>query len=222
MNEPEQEKRFALFGVREVDHLFSRFARYTRFVLYSKWAFAIIAALLIIGLIGYPLLTKDRSGIRISFVGTDASGMPIAAPVMNNPDYQGVDAQGQQYKVTGLRAIQQTPELIIIEQVEGQLLRADGSFVALTADKAEYMQAKGIIELMGNVNVNDSQGYTFVTPRATVNTSTMDVTGNAPVEGDGPQGKLLATGFKIEDNGQKITFGGSDRVTVDIDKMLQD
>lgn len=216
------EKKFSLWGVREVDHLFSAFARYTRFVLYSKWAFGIIAIVLMVSLIGYPLLTKDRSGIRVSFVGTDSKGQPISSPVMNNPEYQGTDANGQQYKVTGARAIQKTPELIVIENVEGQLVRADGSFVALSADSAEYKQKAQFIDLIGNVTITDASGYTFLTPRATVNTATMDVDGNEAVEGDGPQGKLLATGFKIRDNGKQISFGGTSRVTVKLDKMRQD
>lgn len=221
MNQPEKQHTLSFWAVREVDHLFSAFRRYTRFVLYSKWVVGLFALILMVSLIGYPLLTKDRSGIRVTFTGTDATGAPIASPVMENPEYQGTDANGQQYKVTGLRAIQKTADLILIEQVEAQLLRTDGSFVALSADTAEYTQKTSRIELIGNVNVNDSTGYTFVTPSATVHTDTMDVVGNQRVEGAGPQGKLLATGFKIGNNGQDITFGGSARVNVTIDKMKQ-
>lgn len=219
---PEKHHTLSFWAVREVDHLFSAFRRYTKFVFYSKWAFGVIALVLMVSLIGYPLLTKDRSGIRISFVGTtDSNGKKITSPVMNNPEYQGTDANGQQYKVTGLRAIQKSADLVLIEKVEAQLLRADGSFVAMTADTAEYKQKEERIDLKGNVNVSDSSGYIFVTPSAVVNTNTMEVTGNERIDGAGPQGKLLATGFKISDNGKKITVGGSSRVTVKIDKMKQ-
>lgn len=218
----EPDKKFSLWGVREVDHLFSAFARYTRFVLYSKWVFGVFALVLMVSLIAYPLLTKDKSGIRISFVGTDSKGQPISSPVMNHPEYQGTDKNGQQYKVTGLRAIQKTADMIVIEKVEGQLLRKDGSFVAISSDSAEYQQKAQRIELIGNVNVSDASGYTFVTSRAMVNTDNMDVDGAEPVEGTGPQGKLLATGFKIRDNGGRISFGGASRVTVHLDKMRQD
>lgn len=217
-----QDKKFSLWGRREVDHLFKAFRRYTKFVLFSKWFFGIFAIALMVSLIGYPLLTKDRSGIRISFIGTvDGAGKPITSPVMNHPQYQGTDKNGQQYKVTGTRAIQKTPELIVIESVEGQLLRADGSFITLRADTAEYLQKQELIELIGNVQVQDSTGYNFMTPRATVNTATMEVTGNDRIEGIGPQGKLLATGFKIGDNAKEITFGGTSRVTVTIENMQQ-
>ncbi len=216
------DKEFSLWGVRKVDHLFSAFARYTRFVLYSKWVVGVFAVLLLVSLIGYPLLTKDRSGIRVSFVGTNGKDQPVASPVMNNPEYQGTNTSGQQYKVTGLRAIQKTSDMIVIEQVSGQLVRADGGFVALNADSAEYQQKAQRIELIGNVHVDDASGYSFTTSRAMVNTDTMDVDGNAPVEGTGPQGKLLATGFKIRDNGKRISFGGRDRVTVTLDQKRQD
>lgn len=213
------DKKFSLWGVREVDHLFSAFARYTRFVLFSKWFFGIFAIVLMVSLIGYPLLTKDRSGIRVSFVGTDGTGSHASSPVMTNPEYRGVDAGGQQYIVKGLRAVQKEGDLIVIEQVDGQLLRADGSFMTLTSDSADYRQKANRIDLNGNVHVMDSAGYDFTTPRASVNTANMDVDGDQQVDGVGPQGKLLATGFKIRDNGKIISFGGTSRVTLTLDKM---
>lgn len=219
----EQEKKMAIWRVREVDHLFAAFRRYTRFVLFSKWFLGLFALTLMTSLIAWPLISKNRSGVRISFIGTDAKhATDIAAPVMNNPVYQGTDVNGQPYKISGLRAIQKTPELVLVEKVEGQLVRADGSFIALTADSAEYVKADDSIDLIGNVTVIDATGYNFTTPRAHVNVKTMEIDGNEKVEGIGPQGNILATGFKIRDNAKTITFGGSQRVNVHIDKMRQD
>ncbi len=225
MKEPEQSPRLnpLLWGVREVDHLFSAFRRYTKFVFVSKWFLALFALLLMGSLIAWPLITKDRSGIRVSFVGTDTKqGSSAASPVMNNPHYQGMDAKGQQYKVTGLRAVQKTSELIAIEQVNGQLLRANGESVSLRAERADYAQKAGRLDLFGNVTIQDSGGYIFVTPSATVNTATMDVSGTDKVDGNGPQGRLSAIGFTIRENGKYIVFGGRERVTVHLDKMRQD
>lgn len=221
MNEA-PDKKFSLWGVREVDHLFSAFARYTRFVLYSKWFLGVFALLLMVSLIAYPLISKDRSGIRVSFVGTSTGSAPTTSPVMEKPEYRGSDKQGQHFLVRGTRATQKTAELVIIEQVDAQLTRADGSIVTLTADRADYQQQARRIDLRGNVHVKDSTGYDFTTPSAVVDTATMNVDGQEAVDGVGPQGKLLATGFKIRDNGKAISFGGTDRVNVTLDKMRQD
>ncbi len=218
MDGPDKLSRWA---VREVDHLFARFRRYTRFVFYSKWFLGGFALILMVSLIAYPLISKDRSGIRVSFVGTDNAGKPISSPVMENPEFKGTDAKDQQFKITGTRAIQKSEDLVVIEQVEGQLIQQHGGWVSVTADMAEYMQQARKIELIGNVTIADDSGYIFVTPRATVDTATMDVEGKAQVEGSGPQGNLLATGFKIRNNGGEITFGGRDRVNVTIEQMKQ-
>src|SRR5262249_6618623 len=150
---------------------------YTKFVLFSKWFLGVFAIVLMSSLIAWPLLTKDRSGIRITFMGT---GNPnnAASPVMEHPQYEGSDAKGQQFKVTGIRATQKTPELVLIEKVDGQLIRANGGWSSLNADTAEYRQKQNHLELIGNVVISSDTGYIFNTPRASVDTKTMHITGN--------------------------------------------
>lgn len=221
MNSEIREQRKGLsanWAVREVDHLFTRFARYTRFVLYSKWFLGIFALLLLTVLVVWPMVSKDKTGMRISFVGTSSMpGKGSVSPTMNNPIFEGTDKNGQPYKLVGARAVQATSELVVVEKVEGQLLTKN-SFVSLMADRAEYRQKRNSIDLLGNVNIIHGEGYTFVTQAAQVNTKTMDVTGSGKIEGEGPLGNLLATGFQIRDNGNIIRFGGKGRVTVVIEK----
>lgn len=209
----------ANWAVREVDHLFSRFARYTRFVLYSKWFLGVFGLLLIVLLVAWPLISGSRSGTRIAFIGTEQ--MPNAtssAPTMENPIYEGVDAQDRQFKVTGLRAIQQPGDVVLVQHVEGQLLTKGDAFVSLTAEQALYRQKDAVIDLSGNVTVMHSNGYIFTTPSASIATDTMEVSGREQVTGEGPAGNLLATGFKIRDNGNVVQFGGVGRVTVTIER----
>ncbi|PZP85872.1 MAG: hypothetical protein DI582_04570 [Azospirillum brasilense] len=209
----------ANWAVREVDHLFSRFARYTRFVLYSKWFLGVFGLVLIIILVIWPLVAGNGSGTRMSFVGTEnVNAGASSAPTMDNPIYEGVDKQGRQFKITGARAIQQTGDAIVVEQVEGQLLMKGDAFVALTAQRANYRQKAENIELQGDVTVTHSGGYIFTTPSATISTQTMDVVGQEQVTGEGPMGNLLATGFKIMDNGNVVQFGGVGRVNVTIER----
>ncbi len=214
---------FSVWAVREVDHLFSAFRRYTRFVFFSKWFLGVFALVLMSSLIAYPLLTKSRDGMRVSFVGSaNNPGSAAASPVMNNPEFRGTDDKGQQYKINGIRAIQQTQDLVVIEQMNGILNKPNNSYNTLKADRAELQQQEKILNLYGNVTVTDDTGYVFVTPHATVNTLTMDVDGTDQVQGNGPEGNLLAIGFKIRDNGNDIFFGGTGRVNVVIDKMRAD
>lgn len=205
------------WAVREVDHLFSRLSRYTRFVIYSKWSLAGFAMVMLVALVVWPMLSTDRSGMRVSFIGTE--NLPAKAsvsPTMHNPVYEGTDAKGRQYRITGVKATQVTPELIVIDTVEGQLLTG-ASFVSLSADTAEYIKAQNRIDLKGHVRVMNGEGYSFLTNSAVVDTERMVVTGQEKISGEGPAGKLLATGFEIGDNGKMVRFGKTGRVNMVID-----
>lgn len=226
-NDPAQYEKTGLaafWAAREVDHLFGSFARATRFVLFSKWFLAVFALVLLGALVVYPMMEK-RSGARLSFVSEEVNAQPGAAtkadaPSMNKPIYEGVDKNGHPYRITGGRATQITKDLIELSDVEA-MLDNEGTFITVTAEKAQYKQLEKTIDLIGNVNVLHGKGYNFVTPSARVDTATMDVTGSEEIAGEGPMGKLLATGFEIRNNGQDIRFGGSSRVSVTIDKSRQ-
>ncbi len=210
------------WAVSEVDQLFVAFARYTRFVLVSKWFLGVLAVLMLAGLIAWPLLTTDKSGMRISFVSSDSPDK-VANPVMDAPNFVGSGKNNDQYSITGIRAIQKSPQLVLIEKPQGQLLKADGGLTSMRAESALFYQETKIVELEGDVNLFDDKGNLFTTSKATINIDTMDADGAELVEGFGPNGKLVATGFKIRDNGNVISFGrGGTRVNVHIDKMRRD
>jgi len=197
----------AWWAVREVDHLIGKLGRYTRFVFYSKRALLVVAGILTLALIAWPLLTKDRSGLRVSFVDSKtAAANKVASPVMDNPEYRGQGSTGQQYKINGITATQKTPTLVIIDKAEGQMLRTDGKWYQVTADRAEYQQDKKIVDLYGNVNVYDMNGTNFVTAHATVEMQTMHIWGTDPITGTSDMGNIVASGFEIEDNGDHIIF----------------
>jgi lipopolysaccharide export system protein LptC len=203
----------------QVEDLFSRLARYTRFVLFSKWFLAIFAVIVIIFLVGWPLLTRDTSGMRVSFVVTEnADGSHAVSPMMKNPNYQGVDKKGQKYRVTALRAVQRTPVIIDMEKVQADMFMSDKSWLSLTADKAEFHDDTKLLYLLGNVTMFHDGGYSFLTDRAVVDTNTSQAAGDRAVTGQGPMGNLLATGFEIRDNGSIIKFGGYGRVTMELVK----
>ena len=209
--------------MREVDHLLSRLARYTRFVLYSKWFLMLFAAALLTTLVALPLLSKNRSGVRMSFVDAkDTAQKSATEPVMNSPEYYGTSDSGDQYKVTGMRAVQVSPTLIRIANVEGQFINPNGGWRSIAAESAEYQQEAKQLNLTGNVTMMDQQGYSFTTESALLNTATSEVVGNEQVQGSGPLGNLLASSFRIMDNGKRIIFyGGESQVKLTIKREGQ-
>ncbi len=225
MNDAPSEKRLrgADWAVNEVDQLFSRLGRYTRFVLYSKWFLMLFAVGLMSALIAVPLISKNRSGIRVSFVDAASIAKGTSSqPMMSNPEYSGTGAKGEQFKVAGARAIQLSPTQIRIERVEAQMISPNGSWRSLTADGADYDQTAKMIALAGSVTLVDEQGYSFTTDAATVNMNSMEVVGNSPIQGVGPMGNLLASSFKIMDSGKRIMFmGGAQPVRLRIERKAR-
>jgi LPS export ABC transporter protein LptC len=200
----------AWWAVREVDSLFSRLGRYTRFVIYGKWSLLVVALLLMASLIIWPLVAADKSGLRISFVDNTSAKQSPTSPVMNNPEYSGSGKNGQQYKITGKTATQKTPTLILIDTVEATMTKQDGSWRILTAERAEYRQDKKLMDLYGKVTLVDAQGTSFVTEQATIETETSRIYGTHRITGEGAMGNIVASGFEITDNGSHIRFTGGD------------
>lgn len=202
-----------------MEDLFSRLTRYTRFVLFSKWFLAIFAVVVIAFLIGWPLLTRDTSGIRVSFVVAETKdGSRALSPVMKNPNFQGVDKKGQKYTLTALHGVQRTPIIIDLEKVQADIFTTDTSWLSLSSDKAEFHDDTKLLYLLGNVTIFHDGGYSVATERAVVDTNNSQASGDMPVRGQGPMGNLLATGFEIRDNGDIIKFGGQGRVTMELVK----
>lgn len=210
------------WALADPEHLFKRITRYTRFVAFGKWSLLAVALVLTASLIIWPLLSTEKSGLRVSFAGSGDPSQKPASPVMNNPEYRGIGANGQEFKISGKSATQTSPTLVLMQGVEAQMTRADGSWHALTAERAEYHQDTKIIELFGNVTLIDAKGTSFTTEHATVEVSPLHIFGNTPISGVGASGNILASGFEIVDNGNRIIFTRGDKpLTVQFERKPQ-
>lgn len=204
---------------QEMEDVFSRLTRYTRFVLFGKWFLAGISLLILLSLMAWPLVSKDGSGVRISFVSSEVKdAVGGVAPVMENPRFQGVDKKGQPYIVTAARAIQQSATQVTLEDVKGELSMKDQNWLTLTAKNGEFRDDKKILYLLNGVTMRHPDGYLVITDRAAVDTVKSTAYGDRAVQAQGPMGNLLATGFEIRDNGNYLKFGQNGRVNVQIRK----
>ncbi len=193
----------ASWAVREVDHLLSTLGHYTRFVAFSKWGLAVFAILIVGFVLAWPHFDRRHQGMRVSFLATSTpvaqQQKPGAPPRMENPVYDGINAKGQPFKVTGTEAIQQAPGEMVVLNMRGQLWRSDSSWVKLSADTADYFQEKNFLHLSGNVSVVDQGGYSFTTDEADVDTKAMHVVG--PRAGDRHGADRLAACHRIRNHG---------------------
>jgi lipopolysaccharide export system protein LptC len=201
------------------DHLslFARLGQYTRFVFFGKWFLGGFALLLLLSLMVWPFLSPT-TGTRISFVSGGKGVKNAAAPQMLNPRYQSVDKKLQQYSVAARVATQAEEDLVKMQEVAAELFFIDNSWLNVTANSGEYVESKQELDLYGNVVLSHAAGHVFVTEHVHMNVATATAGGEQAITGTGPIGKLLATGFKIRDNGDYMFFGKQGRVYLTITK----
>jgi hypothetical protein len=135
---PSKKRHAGEWVQHEVEEVFLRIGRYTKFVFFSKWLLGVIALLILLLLMLWPLLSQDGAGVRISFVSGEgvASGvLNAAAPVMQNPRFQGVDNKDQPYLVTADRAIQHSATHVTLEKVKAEYEETKSQILWLTGEK---------------------------------------------------------------------------------------
>jgi lipopolysaccharide export system protein LptC len=82
-----------------------------------------------------------------------------------------------------------------------------GEKIKVTAEQGDYFHEERRVYLKTAVHLEHSQGYDFVTARATMDVPSSRIFGSDPVEGHGPTGMIHAKGFNVLDKGRSITFG---------------
>lgn len=196
--------------------LFSRLTRYTRMVLFGKWALGVVSVLIIIAIIAIPLVEQTKDGKRISFVSAQPSGSS-EQPVMLNPKLEGTTEKNEPFTATAQRAVQENEESVRLFGVQADMFKSDNSWLNLTANEGLYNSKTRMLELWGNVNVYQDNGYQFATPRVMINTREGQASSAEGISGQGSIGNLVATGYAIRDNGSYMRFGSEGtRVVVKI------
>lgn len=198
--------------------IFARLARYTRMVLFGKWALAGVSIFIILLIIIIPLVEQTRDGKRISFISTQQ--VAGEHPVMLRPKLEGLTENNEPYTATAARAVQQSENMVQLFDVQADMFKKDNSWLNLTAKEGNYDSVKGVLVLLGSVVLYKDDGYTFTTERVVLDTRRGMISGEDRISGQGTLGNLRATGYSIEENGRRMRFGngGTERVYVTIKK----
>lgn len=201
---------------RETDQLLKSIGRYTRFVVFSKMFLGIAASALILSVIIVPVVNKQNEGVRLVF--STIKEKNAALPIMKNPHFQGVDEKNQPYNVTATSAIQQSEDVILLNEVKGDMFVKDGTWLGVSAKSGALNMKQKNMQLNGNVTLNHEQGYEFVTDEVRVNIAKQVAEGDKPIHGKSEIGILDAAGFRIEERGKKLYFKGPVRMKMNMSK----
>jgi lipopolysaccharide export system protein LptC len=202
--------RFVAASMRRRRHS----AFYSRFVSLLKVVLPATAVVLAGLVLFWPQLNPLDSRFRLRAVQVSIDDLENLRMV--SPRVVGTDAKNQPYTITAAVATQAAggSELTELASPKGDIALNDGSWIALTANQGEYNKQTRILNLWDHVNVFHDAGYEIKTERAEADLNAGSVSGDDPVEGQGPDSSLRGQGFRIYNKGAHIVVTGKSRLVL--------
>lgn len=185
---------------------------YGHFVGFMKVLLPTVATALLLIVVIWPQLNEQSDRFQIGFAKIDKSAAENLR--MKNARYTGVDRSKRPFSITAEEAEQADPKSPVIEllQPKADIVMADGSWIAVTAELGNYNRATQFLELLGTVNLFHDKGYEFRTTSAVLDLRAGDAIGTEPVHGQGPFGHIQAESFIVRNRGERIEFHGNAQV----------
>lgn len=202
--------RFVAAGMRQRSYN----AVYSRFVSLLKVVLPATAVVLAALVLFWPQLNPLDSRFHLRAVQVsidDLENLRMVSPRVN-----GTDTKNQPYTLTASVATQAAggSDVTELANPKGDIALNDGSWIALTANQGEYNKQTRILNLWDHVNVFHDAGYEIKTERAEADLGAGSVSGDEPVEGQGPDSSLRGQGFRIYNKGAHIVVTGKSRLVL--------
>ncbi|NEX93398.1 LPS export ABC transporter periplasmic protein LptC [Caulobacter sp. 17J65-9] len=135
---------------------------------------------------------------------------------MVNPRFYGQDDKGRAYVLGAREAQRGGGEQIRLDDPMLRLGNMAGKPTELTAQKGYYDEKNRSVRLTGDVQVKDAgSGFHFKTGEAKIDTRSGVISGNAPIQGQGPLGQISASSYAIYDQGARVVFKGGVRARLE-------
>jgi lipopolysaccharide export system protein LptC len=166
-----------------------------------------VALVTLIVLIGWPHIQKWKYERKPTLAQntTVVSKTNITA---TRPEYKSTDEKNQPYTITADRGVETSTEEVHLTNPRMEMhLRAGGS-VILTSSTGIFNKISNQMHLINDVTLTHSQGYKIQTTQAWIDCKQGSAHGNSPIWGNGPAGSIEAKGFRLAEQGTKVSFLG--------------
>ena len=185
-------------------------ARHTRRVRILKSALPATALLVIAG---YSLSVFDKTGWGESLAQLEVPHILAENLAMDNPHYEGFNADGGRYWVTAKKAMQDLKNLSLIklEAISGELIAANKDRTKLTATRGTFNNKQSVIELFDAIDIAGDNGLKAQLTRATIKTKEGVILSDAPVRVEMPAGTITANQLMIRQKEKEYTFNNQVR-----------
>ncbi|NWH08120.1 MAG: LPS export ABC transporter periplasmic protein LptC [Alphaproteobacteria bacterium] len=187
-------------------------ARYTRFVQQLKVLLPAGALVIVLAVVTFSSINASRNDITFAFDEIEAQEDDLK---MLNPKLNGVDKEGRPYTVTAdyAQQIKGRADFVTLYNMQADVTLKDGQWVSISAGRGELDSAKETLTLTGDINVFSDRGYEMRTSAALVDFGNGMISGDKPVEGQGPLGVIKGNGFTVDQEKELVTFTGGVETT---------
>lgn len=182
--------------------------RRARVVAAMRLVLPAIAALLLATLALWSRFGLDTTSFRLSMDSIDLNNLDTLA--MSNAHFEGMDDKNRPFSISAEKATQvtQDADTIDLTQLQADMTMSDGAWLSLTSDSGRLQRSKQLLDLLGQVNLFQDQGYELHTRDVNVDLSRNSAIGKSPVQGQGPSGEVTADGIMVLNSGARIVFLG--------------
>lgn len=190
---------------------------YSRVVLMTKASLLAIAFILTAILVILPFYNSMNKNFRLTFSSIEKSASGDS-PVILNPHLQGA-ADNFTYNVTAKSGVQEKMEKVSLKSLNAEINLKNDGWISMSADEGLFDHSRNAMDIKGNINLFNQDGYEFNTSEASVDMKTNSISGKSAIEGQGPIGTIRADNFLVEDKGNRILLNGRVKVVVFVDNM---
>ncbi len=182
--------------------------RYSRMVATMRLALPILAACLLAVLALWSKLGLDTE--RFILAVNALGPQHIESMSMDNPHFDGIDDKRRPFSVTAKKATQLDPkgDVIDLTQPQADITLEGGTWLTVSSDKGRYKRQEQLLDLTGEVNLFQDQGYEMHTHDVHVDLAGNSAIGHQPVQGQSPAGDLTAEGIQVKEAGKQIFLLG--------------
>lgn len=162
---------------------------------------ACIAGLLVLWIGGRSLIVK---------LASSGASKEVGGVRMVNPRFYGRDTSNRSFVLGAAEASRDVKNgrTVTLAAPSVTLDAGGANPTKVQAANGIYQEDQRQLNLTGKVQLDDGRGYSFTTPKATVDTTTGHVSGDSGVKGQGPLGQIAASSYGVYDRGRRIVMKG--------------
>jgi len=181
---------------------------YSRFVSLMKFVLPGLAVTVMGAMMLWPQIKARTDQFVVGFATLDPRETDPRTLV--NPRFLGLDDKEQPYTLIARSAEEHSddPNLVDLDNPQGDILLNEGRWVALNGDTGLYSKQDRTLDLWGNVTLYRDDGFEFKSETAHLNLDDSSGHGDDPVKGQWPDGTIQSEGFELIDGGAVINFTG--------------